>query len=128
MRRLDPLVLIAAVLGVAGLLLLARALAQGIPVVYWGTAEERTAREVGRAGILNASVVVLAAGALLILRRSLAYGIAVTAVALVTATLTFMLPGTGWPWLSFLLLSPVALVAWIAAVAFQPSGRPRRAT
>jgi hypothetical protein len=122
MQKLDLLVAVAAVVGVAGLLMLLRALADGVPFVYWGTTEEHAAREVGRAGILTASAVVLAAGALLSLRRSLVYGIACVAVAPVTVILTFAVPGTGWPWVAFLLLAPVSLGAWIAAVALRPTG------
>jgi hypothetical protein len=122
MRRPDPLVLIAAVVGVAGLLLLVRSLTAGVPLVYWGTTDERAAREAGRAGILAASAVIVAAGVLLGLRRPLVYGIAGVAVAPITVILTFAVPGTGWPWVAFLLLAPVSLGAWIAAVALRPTG------
>jgi hypothetical protein len=127
MRRFDPVVLIAAAVGVAGLVLLFRGLADGVPLVYWGTKEERVAREVGRARILAAGIMLVAAGAVLAVRRSLVYGVAVAAVGPFTAALTFAVPETAWPWLAFLLLSPVALGAWIAAVTFPPvGGRERR--
>jgi hypothetical protein len=113
----DPLVLVAAILGVTGLVVLLRGLLDGVPFIYWGTTEEHAAREYGRLEILVASGVLVAAGALLSLRRSVTYGIAVAAVGPITAMVTFLMPGTAAAWLAFLFLSPLALGVWVVELA-----------
>jgi hypothetical protein len=115
-NRPDPFILVAATVGVTGLILLGRGLLDAVPFIYWGTTEEHAARESGRLQILAASGLLTAAGVMLGLRRSARHGIAVAAAGPVTAVLAFVMPGTAAAWLAFLGLSPVALAAWIMLI------------
>jgi hypothetical protein len=116
-RRLDPVVALGALLALLGLALLVRGLSTGVPVVFWGTAEEREARERGRELIAVAALVLAVAGGVLWLRGLLPHGAAVAAAGIVPAALTFLFPEAGWAWFGLLGLAPVALAAVLVALA-----------
>jgi hypothetical protein len=119
-RRTDPLALAAAALVVLGLAVLLVGLADGVPLVFWGTEEEHASREAGRRLIALAAVVLGVSGALLAGSRRSRRGVAVAAPGIAALGLALAFPWAAWPWLAFLLLGPVALGAAITA------GRPAR--
>jgi uncharacterized membrane protein len=113
-RRLALIGLAAAL---AGLALLARALTDATPLVFFGTEEERATIAAGRDLLPWASVVLAVAGTALLVagRRGLAW--AVAAPGFVCPALALGLPETLFAWLAFLALAPVAAFAALSALA-----------
>jgi hypothetical protein len=105
----------------AGLVLLFVGLESGVPLVFWGTEEERAARETGRATVVAAAAVLVVAGALLAAAGRPLRAAAVAAPGLVTAALTFGFPEAGWAWFGFLVLAPAA-AGTALATALAPRG------
>lgn len=116
MRRLDPATLVAAVLAVAGLALLLVGLEDGVPLVFFGTPEERAAAEAGRRLSAAAALVLLAAAALLAARGKWVHAGVVAAAGLLPASLAYAASETAFAWLAFLPLAPAAIVAVALAV------------
>ena len=103
--------LVALGLTAVGLVLLFLGLERGVPLVFFGTAEEREAREAGRVLVVVAAVVLLAPGALFAARGRPVAAALVVAAALFTAALVFAFPDAGWAWLSFIFLGGAAAIA-----------------
>jgi hypothetical protein len=118
-RRPHPLAVAASALVLLGLGLLLAGLADGVPLVYWGTEEEHASREAGRRLIAVAAPVLAASGLLLVASRQLLRAAAVAAPGFAALALAVAFPWAAWPWLA-LLLGPVALAAALTA------GRPGR--
>lgn len=117
MRRLDPAVLVAAVLALAGLALLLAGLEDGVPLVFFGTPEERATAEEGRRLMAAAALVLLVAATVLAFRRRRVPAAVVAAAGLVPTLLAYAAHETALAWLAFLPLGPAAVVA--AALALR---------
>jgi hypothetical protein len=114
-RRADTVLFLALGLTLAGLVVLFLGLDRGVPLVFFGTAEERAARDSGRTLVLVAAAFLLAPAALLATHGRTAVGVLVAAAGLVTAALMLLYPDAAWAWVAFLLLGGAAAVAALAA-------------
>lgn len=119
MRRLDVACLFAAALALAGVALLLIGIVDGVPVVFWGTPDERAAAQEGRRLMVVATLVLLAAAALLAVLRRRIHAAVVAAAGLLPTSLAYAASGTAFAWLAFLPLAAAAIVA--AALAARSS-------
>jgi hypothetical protein len=115
-RRLDPVGLAALAVVLAGLALLFEGLSTGVPLVFFGTGEEREAREAGRVLVGIAAGVLVVAGLLLLARGRPAQAALVAAAGIVPWSVMWLAPEAGSAWIAFLLLAPAALGAALAGL------------
>jgi hypothetical protein len=101
---------IVVLLALAGLAALVTGVVGALPLVFWGTSEERAAIEHGRTVMLIGAVLMLAAAAG---ARPARVRIVLAAAALLPTALALAAPGTAFG----LLALPVAIGACVGAIA-----------
>lgn len=106
---------VASAVTVLGLALLARALDDATPVVYFGTDEEIAARGRGQALLVPAGAILALAAAGLAWRHRFAHATFVLAPAVVCVALARAWPDALYGALAFFFLGPAAFVAALAA-------------
>ena len=100
---------------VAGLVILFVGMSDAVPLVFFGTDEERDALSRGRAVMWAAAWVLGVASTLLALRGNVLAAAFVAAPAVATLVLVYAFPDSSYAWLAYVPLAPAALVAALLA-------------
>lgn len=107
--------LVIVLLVVAGLVILFVGMSDAVPLVFFGTEEEREGLSRGRAVMWAAAGVLGVASALLASRGSVRAAVFVAAPAVATLVLVYAFPDSSYAWLAYIPLAPAALAAALLA-------------
>jgi hypothetical protein len=100
-----------AALTVGGLLVLVWGTSKAVPLVFFGTAEERADMETGRHLMLLATALLLGAAVIVAARGGLARAAVIASPGVLAVALAYASPRTVLAWVATVLLGIAALVA-----------------